>query len=460
MYMADSLRKKLLFVLPVAAAVAIFVLMVRGKEPPVKRGPDERATAVRTIRTPVVDLVPRAIGYGYVKPELVWEAVAEVQGKIVDIHPDLKRGALLARGQLLARIDPAQRITATEQNRAEVSRMLAGLEELQQRRVNLGRTLAVQRRSLELSERELERRRKLVEEGTISFSELDQEEKNYLTQQNTVQELENQLALIPAEERELKAQLVQARSRLEDARLDLEKTELRAPFDCRVREASIELGQAVNSGEVLARLDSIGVAETLAEFPLHVMRRIVPRGASPLAGGVSMDNLRKFLDFGALVRVSMDGRTVEWDGRVVRIREEVDPNTRTIGVYVAVEDPYLQAVPGQRPPLVRNMYCEVELRGRPRPDSVVVPRNAVRQGMALVADAENRLRRVPVELDMVQDDLAVIASGLSGGERVVVSDVPYAVDGMLLAPQADEALERGVILRAEAREAQGGERGR
>lgn len=458
--MADSLRKKLLFVLPVAAAVAIFVLMVRGKEPPVKRGPDERATAVRTIRTPVVDLVPRAIGYGYVKPELVWEAVAEVQGKIVDIHPDLKRGALLARGQLLARIDPAQRITATEQNRAEVSRMLAGLEELQQRRVNLGRTLAVQRRSLELSERELERRRKLVEEGTISFSELDQEEKNYLTQQNTVQELENQLALIPAEERELKAQLVQARSRLEDARLDLEKTELRAPFDCRVREASIELGQAVNSGEVLARLDSIGVAETLAEFPLHVMRRIVPRGASPLAGGVSMDNLRKFLDFGALVRVSMDGRTVEWDGRVVRIREEVDPNTRTIGVYVAVEDPYLQAVPGQRPPLVRNMYCEVELRGRPRPDSVVVPRNAVRQGMALVADAENRLRRVPVELDMVQDDLAVIASGLSGGERVVVSDVPYAVDGMLLAPQADEALERGVILRAEAREAQGGERGR
>lgn len=458
--MADSLRKKLLFVLPVAAAVAIFVLMVRGKEPPVKRGPDERATAVRTIRTPVVDLVPRAIGYGYVKPELVWEAVAEVQGKIVDIHPDLKRGALLARGQLLARIDPAQRITATEQNRAEVNRMLAGLEELQQRRVNLGRTLAVQRRSLELSERELERRRKLVEEGTISFSELDQEEKNYLTQQNTVQELENQLALIPAEERELKAQLVQARSRLEDARLDLEKTELRAPFDCRVREASIELGQAVNAGEVLARLDSIGVAETLAEFPLHVMRRIVPRGASPLAGGVSMDNLRKFLDFGALVRVSMDGRTVEWDGRVVRIREEVDPNTRTIGVYVAVEDPYLQAVPGQRPPLVRNMYCEVELRGRPRPDSVVVPRNAVRQGMALVADAENRLRRVPVELDMVQDDLAVIASGLSGGERVVVSDVPYAVDGMLLAPQVDEALERGVILRAEAREAQGGESGR
>ena len=50
---------------------------------------------------------------------------------------------------------------------------------------------------------------------------------------------------------------------------------------------------------------------------------------------------------------------------------------------------------------------------------------------------------------MLQGDVAVIASGLTGGERIVVSDLPYAVDGMLLAPQLDAGLEQRLITEAE-----------
>lgn len=42
-----------------------------------------------------VDFVPRALGYGYVQPGKVWEAVAEVSGKIAYRHPELERGRLL-----------------------------------------------------------------------------------------------------------------------------------------------------------------------------------------------------------------------------------------------------------------------------------------------------------------------------------------------------------------------------
>lgn len=443
-------QRTLLFLLPVAVGAVIFTLVVSGKEPPAARPLQEHAYNVRIIITPVVDFVPRATGYGFVEPELVWDAVAEVEGRIVAMHPELRRGAIIPKGELLMRIDPAQRLTATAQSEADVSLLLASLEELDQTEANLQRQLAVEQETLNISLKELERRQRLVAQGVISESEVDLERQNYLRQKKAVQEIENQLALIPAQRQELQAQLTQSRSRLEDATLNVNKTEIRAPFDGRLRSESVELGQAVAPGQVLAQLDSMGVAEALAEIPLHVMRRVIPRGVQSFTKGMTMEDLRKLFSLQAIVRLTVGEEEVEWTGRLARIREEVDPQARTIGVYVAVDDPYMLAVPGVRPPLLRNLYCEVELRGKPLLQAVVVPRNAVRQGKVLLVDGENRLRRVDLTLDITQGDVVVIEKGLSGGERLVVSDLPYAVDGMLLAPEHDAALEARLVMEAEA----------
>jgi len=81
----------------------------------------------------------------------------------------------------------------------------------------------------------------------------------------------------------------------------------------------------------------------------------------------------------------------------------------------------------------------------------VVPRSAVRGGAVHVADADNRLRRRPVEVLFGQGTLSIIAAGLAPGERVVVSDLVPVVEGMLLEPRVDEALT------AELKAAAGGE---
>lgn len=440
----------LLFLLPVLAAVVAFKLIVGEKTPPTLRPPQERARSVRVITVPVVDFVPQASGFGTIQPELVWEAVAEVEGRIVATHPELKRGALVPEGDMLVRIDPALRLTATQRSEAEVERLLASVDELAQTEANLRRQLAVEEQALAISQRELTRRQQLIDQGVIAATELDQEQQRFLSQKNAVQNLENNLALIPAQRQELLAQLAQSRSQLDDARINLEKTEINAPFDGRLRAVRVELGEAVTPGQVLAELDSIGVAEALAEIPMHVMRRVIPRGAPPFADGVSMRNLRRFFSLDAVVRLTIGDKRIEWAGRMVRIREEVDPQSRTVGVYVAVNNSYLTAVPGERPPLMRNTYCEVVLKGQPRPGTVVVPRSAVRQGVVLVVNDANRLTRVPVEVDLTQENLAVIASGISGGERVVVSDVPYAIDGMLLDPMEDSLLAASLVREAEA----------
>ena len=128
--------------------------------------------------------------------------------------------------------------------------------------------------------------------------------------------------------------------------------------------------------------------------------------------------------------------------------DTVDPRTRTVGVIVAVDDPYRRVVPGERPPLVKNMYVEVEIRGRARPGAVVVPRGALYGREVRIAGADDRLRVREVEVDFVQTNFVVVASGVEAGERVVVSDLPFAADGMRLAPVEDQRALAALVAEA------------
>lgn len=442
--MSLARRLKPLALIPaLAIGVVLFVVLVRNKQAPVHGQGLEQVRAVRFVPAQELAVTPKAVGYGYIEPGQTWDAVAEVGGKVVETHPRLKRGAILLKDELLLRIDPASPALARDQARAQVENIVAQLRELDQKETNTRENLAVEQESLSIARKEYERRRALARSGTISPSESDQQEQAYLAQKNKVQSQQNALDLIPAERSKLRASLDQARSKLEDAALTVGKTEIRAPFDCRVSAVNVEERQAVNQGQVLASADSMGLAEVLTRMPLTAMRHLVPRDMPmPFSreGKVDMDRIARMLDFTAVVRVRIGDHAVEWPARLSRVSEEVDPKTRTIGVYVAVDDPYLKIKPGERPPLLRNMYAEVEIGGRPLDPAVVVPRSAVHQGLVYVANADNRLERRGVEVDFTQDRLSVLKSGLQAGERVVVSDLVPAVDGMLLSPIEDEEL--------------------
>jgi multidrug efflux pump subunit AcrA (membrane-fusion protein) len=160
----------------------------------------------------------------------------------------------------------------------------------------------------------------------------------------------------------------------------------------------------------------------------------------------------------AEVRLSAGTFSATWPARFDRFSDEIDPQTRTVGLIVAVDEPYRRIIPGQRPPLIKNMYVEVDLRGPVQAGRIVVPRSAVHAGAGqgtgglgagvYLAGADNRLAVRRVVLGPAQGDFVVVESGLDGGERLVVSDLIPAIEGMLLAPTADPDL--AAELRAQA----------
>ena len=149
-----------------------------------------------------------------------------------------------------------------------------------------------------------------------------------------------------------------------------------------------------------------------------------------------------------IVRYRSGGFQTQWNGRVVRMREQLNPRTRTAALVVVVDKPYEQAIPGQRPPLMQGMYCEVELRGSPRPGCLIIPRSALHEGHVFVVDSDRRLRRRQVEISMTQAGFVCVEKGLGEGELLVVSDPSPAIEGMLTEPVMDEASQQQLEVQA------------
>lgn len=440
-------RRVLAFLAPVVAGVAVTAVVVGTRSTPPERPAREPARTVRVMTVRAVDVVPVAMGFGAVEPATVWQAVAEVAGRIVERHPRLENGAILPENTLLFRIDAADYKLQEAQIEADIRATEAQLAELEIKVSNTGRSIEIERASARAAESELQRLRKLAAGGTASRSQLDEQERQTLAQRQALQQQENTLNLLPAERRLLDAQLERQRVQLEAARLDLGRTEVRLPFVARISQVDAELNEYVRVGDPLATADAIDLAEVEAHVPIHQMRAIMSFQDPAASAGqaASADSLQP-LPFdptepgllaraGLSARVRPSGLDVQWEAKVSRLSPTLDPQTRTVGVIVSVQEPYRRARPGERPPLIKGMFVEVEVTGRKLSGVLAVPRSAMSGGSVYVVDEDNRLRRRSIEVGLSQPEFVVVRAGLAAGERVVVSDVTPAIEGMLLDPR-------------------------
>jgi RND family efflux transporter MFP subunit len=383
------------------------------------------------IEAPLVELVPRAEGYGPVQPARIWTAVSQVAGRVTYIHDKLRDGEILPEGTELVRIDPKDYEIALAQARAE-------LAELEVQDANARSSLKIEQRNEELAQKELERIRKLLRQGTSSQSAADEKERAMLAYRAAVQNLQNTLALVPAQR-----SLLEARVAL--AERDLERTVISAPFDMRVANLKVEADQYVSVGQSLFEGDDVDRVEIEAQVAMSSLRRLfIGRPKFKIDVQRLSEEFAEIVDMDPLVQMDLGNHVAQWQAEFVRFSDTVDAETRTMGVVVAVDRPFDKVKPGYRPPLSKGMFVKVVLNGNYRSQRLVVPRTAVRSGVVYVADENSRLRRRPVKILFSQGDVSVIEQGLEAGERVVVSDLVPAVEGMLLQVERDEALNQSL----------------
>jgi multidrug efflux pump subunit AcrA (membrane-fusion protein) len=132
------------------------------------------------------------------------------------------------------------------------------------------------------------------------------------------------------------------------------------------------------------------------------------------------------------------GQQLSWTGRVVRTEGQIDTMSRMVHVVARVNNAE------QATPLSVGLFVNAEIEGLIADDVVVLPRSALRDNnRVLVVDAEDRLRYRDVEPLRLYHDEVLVKAGLAAGERVCVSPIQTAVEGMPVKPVANTGMVAG-----------------
>ena len=453
--MKKILQKK--FVLPLIVLLAVALVLFRVKsEPPVAHedlGYPVKAVDVMTVRP--IPYRSHATGYGNVEPRITVRAKSEVSGKIVYIHPQLRKGASLPKDTVVLRIEPTTFEFSLEQSKAGLSGSESSLRQLETEEESARSLLAIVRKNLSVQQKEYKRIQEIWKKKLVARSSVDAEEQKVLQLKQQVADLEGKLKTYESRKDALDAQIRQSKTQVAQTRDTLGRTEIRLPMDARIGEVLVEKGEFVAAGSVLFEALGTDAVEITAELPTRLFR---PLFANQQHMQVDLNDQGKFwnlvsnMKLEARVRLVGFPEAAHWQGKLLRISESIDPRRDTVGLVVQVDKPYADVIPGERPPLLKGMFTAVSFFAPEQP-MLVVPRKAVHQGRVYVARPDKRLEIRQIETLYRQGEFVVVKGGLETGENIIVSDVIPVVEGLPLKPRLASEYVRKFVAAAMGDEA-------
>lgn len=455
------MQKKRWFFVPVLVGVIVLLTLVNRRDPPAKSLQSQQAVAVRYITLSAQTFLPKAFGYGTAQPKITWQAIAEISARVIFKHPELKKGAILAKDTILLELDQTDIQLNIAQTEASRQQILAQLSELKVKQQNTENALKIENDVLDLSFKQLQRKQNLLKEGSITPSDVDIEKRTWLQQRQNVQSLKNSLNLIPAETAVLDASLQQQNNKLIQIRRDLSRSKIRLPFQGRISEIRAEQNQYAQKGQLLVAVDNIQSSEVNAEFVMDHFALLIPERFRQLSFLPEAENqqhdsrldpakLRKLFNIKANVYFETGAINAKWQAEFTNLSDTIDVQSRTIGVVVTVNDSYKKARPGIKPPLAKGMFCLVELIGQPMLDQYIIPFSALRnENQVYVIGEANQLVVKTVKIKYQQGNLVLLSSGLDSGDKIIVSQLFPAVSGMILIPHADKQLQADIRAQSE-----------
>ena len=375
----------------VLSVVGAFVIVATAPSVELKE-PERAIPTVRTISAQSGIHRHRVRTQGTVAPRSEADLVPEVSGRVVWIASSLAPGGFFEKGDPLLRLERRDFELAVKRRRATVQRAES---------------------EFEFADSELDRRQGLSDAGVASASQLGEKRRTAAVAESN---------------------LIDAQAALEQAERDLERTEIRAPFDGRVRQEQVDVGQFVTRGNPVGNIYATDYAEIRLPIPDHQLAFLsFPDPRRSGAEGVGEGPV-------VLLRATFAGRQHEWTGRIVRSEGEIDSKSRMVNVVARVEDPYRSNEANDRPPLAVGLFVEAEIAGPEASDVIVVPRYAMRgDSRILIVNAKNELRSKQVEVLRIDRDDVLVQGPLAEGERICVSPIQVVVEGMIVNPVEDQA---------------------
>ncbi len=294
----------------------------------------------------------------------------QVSGRITSVNPSFEAGATFQEGELIAEVDQLNYQTALAQAKATLADARLNLKQEKARGEQAARDWKKIGGNREPSEMVLR----------IPF-------------------------LKSAE-----ARVESAQAMLDKAIEDLDRTRIRAPFDCRVREASLEVGAVVAVGQRLGMVYDPAKLIVRLSFTLDDSSRI------PKDGKI-------------LLTTTIAGTRHQWPGKVMWDSGEIDP--QTLSAYLIVEVLPSKDTSLKLPP--PGLFVDAEITGAFLENVIAVPRAAVSgRNRVSVMDKNDALQFRTLAVVRSDAKSLYVSGGLQPGDRIILTKLELPVEGMKL----------------------------
>ncbi|MBW1749697.1 MAG: efflux RND transporter periplasmic adaptor subunit [Deltaproteobacteria bacterium] len=384
-------KQKILAVIIIAAVLACgwFVSrsLLNSKPKVSRRQPAAMKTVVQVQPLKAADLSLKIEAMGTVIASQKLDLKPRVSGRVVEVNPKLVPGSLLNKDDLILKIDKKDYELALERSRNNLQK--ASMD------------LRLEQGNQTVAKREFDLIREYASTG-LNDAPLD-------------------LALRKPQLAKATAAEAAARTQMQQEKLNLERTILRVPFNGVVLEKNVAVGAQLSTQTTVAKLAGTDEFWIRISIPRHDLTDILLPSADSEPIQVTV-----------LPMSEQSNMNITWQGTILRLLPDVDPQGLMARLLISVNKPLLQ---NTEYPLLLGSMVKVLLPGKTISVCFAVPRTTVRpDNTVLLADPDNRLEIRSITVARMDRDLAYITAGLADGERLIISPVPAPIGGMKLSP--------------------------
>jgi len=404
--------------------VALFIMPVfvltTGCTPPVAT----RADAIRPVKTMVVTAggeTHQRIFPGKVEASKKVELAFQVPGLLATFP--VRAGQKVTRGEVIAQLRPDEfqaRLKTLQgqldQARAVLRSLQAGVRPEEKLRLE-GQVRAAEAR-LANARTELDRDERLVKTGAQSRSAFELSQTTYRVAQEDYKAAKQMLEKgVMAREEDIDAQQGQVRGiegRVVEAKLQLDDTTLRAPYDGVIAQRFVEQNQNITARQAIVKFQDVDEIEVAVDVPEALM-------VSDIRTADILEMLATF----------SGAPGTQFPVHIIEVAQRADPITQTFKVRVAMKaTPELNLLPGMTATVAITYRRSAALGNQ-----ILVPISSIYKDgkgeqVVWIIGADQVVSRRVVKLGEATGGQIEVKEGLQPGDRIAVAGATFLREGM------------------------------
>lgn len=410
-----SIGRFLLPVFIIGIGMVVFAVFIFTKPKAEEQVFEERAWAVASQNislekhTSVIKLL------GVVQSPHPTQLTAAIEAEVREISVD--EGDHVVRDQRLITLKKNEVQFNLEESTAKKEEIKALIKAEAERHKSDQANLIHEEALLKLNKRAVERAKNLEKRNLASRTQLDEAQQNLIRQQIALEERRYRIAEYPSRLAQLKARQQQASAQEQRALLDVEHTVIKAPFDGRIVDIKIGVGERIKKGNALIKLYKQNELEVKAKIPLRYMAMISQaiEQATPLPAWAMVTEQRESLT-------------------LIRIAATIDPGQGSVDCFFTFTNKNLSWPTG--------LNVELHLSLEAHSLSALVPREALYGSDLIYRIHDNRLQALRIKVlgnhrneEGNISQLIIQSNELNNNDTILTTKFANAINGLKVTEQ-------------------------